>query len=447
MKIKIHHQLSGNIMLACLIASAAVGAVLVAYLQLGQSSQKLSDRSQKWNLALPVAEAGLEEALSHLNTIGNASLVNNGWTLNSSGNLKGKGLTASTYVRTRSLGSNSFYEVGINFVGTKHRTNSITVVSSGYVRDSLSTNYISRTITGTIGLTNFVFTKAIIAKKHIRLGKGTLIDSFDSLSTSYSTKGDYDATKRKDNAGIATVSEKKNGIKIDKTKVYGDASTSHDGKGNKGDVEFKNNGTLGDTNWITAGNINGQPGKISHGYQYDFAEVKAPWTGGALPPIAGKVGKIDAQYVLGTGNYEVGKVDLKKPMVVTGNAVLYVTGDFKASEDIIILTNASLRLYMGGGKFEIKDKNVVLNDGDATQFQYYGLKSNKTLKIKKKGADLSGIIYAPNTKINIDGDSDIIGSIVGKCVHIKHNGQFHYDEAITKRPTEFDNYVLQNWTE
>ena len=168
--------------------------------------------------------------------------------MNSSGKKLGKGWFNTTYFKSRTLDSNSFYEVGINFVGTKHRTNSITVVSSGYVRDSLSTNYIERTLTGTIGLTNFLFTKAIIAKKHIRLGKGTLVDSFDSLDSNYSTGGDYVAAKRKSTAGIATISEKKNGIKIDKTKVYGDASTSHDGKGNKGDVEFKNNGTLGDTN-------------------------------------------------------------------------------------------------------------------------------------------------------------------------------------------------------
>ena len=134
-------------------------------------------------------------------------------------------------------------------------------------------------------------------------------------------------------------------------------------------------------------------------------------------------------------------------MIVTGNAVLYVTGDFKASEDIIINDGASLKLYMSGSKFEVTDKNVVMNGGDATQFQYYGLPSNKTIKLKKHDATFTGIIYAPSAKVMIEGGSDVIGSIVGKCVHLKHAGQMHFDEGINTRGTEADAYALRTWTE
>ncbi len=405
MKIRINRKLAGNIMIGVLIVTAAVGVVMVAYLQLGQSSQKLTDRSQTWNLALPVAEAGLEEALTHLNSSKDGNLACNGWTGNGTtttlpGNKgKGKGsgkatvvvVSSTVYERSRTLSTNAYYEVGIYFKGTKHRTNVVTIDSTGYVRDALTGNYISRTITGNVGMTNYIFSKAIIAKNHIRLGKGPLVDSFDSLNATYSTSGDYDAKKRKNNAGIATVNDKKNAIKIEDTKVYGDASTSNDGKGNNGDVEFKGKGTLGDITWVDGGKTGAQAGKITHNYQYDFIPVSPPWTGGGVPPTGGKVGKVNYQYILSTGNWQLGKVDLKEPMIVTGDAVLYVTGDLKANEDIIINSGASLRLYMGGKKFEGKDKGITLNGGDATQM--------------------------------------------------------HYDEAITKRPTDLDIYVLNSWTE
>ena len=384
MKIQLHSKSEGSIMLACIVVAAAVGVVLVGYLQFGQTSQSLAIRSQKWNLALPVAEAGMEEALTQLNYTKGGNLAANGWTAN--GSIIGKGgktVINNAYVRTRVLSPDAYYEVGISMSGTKHRTNPVTISATGYVREALTTNYIARTITGTIGLTNQVFTKAIIAKKHVRMGKSSLVDSFDSLDNAYSTGGKYDAKKNKATAGVATVSDKKNAIQVDKTKIYGDAATSNDGKDKPGGIEFKGNGTLGDKTWVDTGNLGLQSGKLTHDFQYDFAPVEPPWTGGAIPPAGGKVGKTDYQYILGTGNYQLGKVDLKKPMIVTGNAVLYVTGDFKIEEDIVIQNNASLTLYMGGKNFEVKDKNVLMNNGDATQFRYYGLNLSSSLPFKK----------------------------------------------------------------
>lgn len=451
MNIRFHRKLGGNILLVCLFTTAALGVVLVGYLQLGQSNEKFTARSQAWNLALPVAEAGVEEALTQLNNtkINGASLVSNGWSKNGGGgNSSGKGNGKgngngngnAAYIRSRTVSPESYYDVGIDVSGTKNKD--ATITSTGFVRAPNATNYISRTVTGTFSRTNFIFAKAIIAKKHIRIGKGSLVDSFDSTSSTYSTKGAYDATKRKAGGSVATVSEKKNGIKIEDTKVYGDASVA-DG----GNVEFKGNGTLGDPTWVNAGNKGAQTGTISTGYQYDFAPIKAPWTSGGVPPSGGKLGTTNYQYILGTGNWELGKVDLQAPMIVTGNAVLYVTGDFKASENIVINSAANLTLYMAGSKFEITDKNITLNGGNATQFQYYGLPSNKTFKFKKHDAAFTGIVYAPNAKVMIDGNSDVIGSIIGKCVHLKHAGEMHFDEGINSRGTEADVYALKTWSE
>ena len=95
-----------------------------------------------------------------------------------------------------------------------------------------------------------------------------------------------------------------------------------------------------------------------------------------------------------------------------------------------------------------KGNTVSINgEGDPTRFQYYGLAKNKEVKIKKKGADVSGVLYAPSARVLIEGQNGWIGSIVGKCVHLKHDGALHFDEAINKNGTEFDLYVIHSWKE
>jgi len=418
----------GKVLILCVFTAAVVGVVLVSFLQLGQSHENYVARSQSWNLALPAAEAGLEEALTHLNYAKSKSLESNGWIKEKDG-----------FSKKRVLNSAEYYQVKLNTDKKK-----ATVTSTGYVRAPLSTNYISRTVVVTATKTNMIYSKAMIGRKHIRAGKGTLIDAYDSTDSKYSTGGKYDAAKRKDNADIASSSTKKNSISVEKTKVYGSADT-----GASGGVEFKNNASLGDATWVNGGKVGGQPGKVTSEFVYDYPPVEAPFTSG-VPPSGGMYGKVDAQYVLTSGNWQLGTVSLKKPLVVATNAtaVLYVTGDFKAEANIVISPGATLKLYMAGHKFEVKDKDVSINDNDPSRFQYYGLPSNKDVRFSKKGETaMSGLIYAPNAKIKMEGENDFYGSIVGKCIHMKHNGAFHYDDSLRSKETDFDIYIVDGWSE
>jgi hypothetical protein len=419
----------GKILIFCVFTMAAIGMVLVSYLKLSSTHQLLVARSQNWNAALPVAEAGIEEAMTQINWNRGLNLASLGWTVAGSG-----------YTKTRHLDSNGFYTVSIQPSGTH-----FLITSTGRQRTPPGTNYVARTIEAEATRTNMIFTKALIAKKHIRAGHGTLIDSFDSTDSKYSSGGVYTASKRKDNASIAATSSKHNAVRVDKTKIYGMGSTSP-----QGTFEFKNGAALGDTKWVDGSNAGGQSGKIDDDFTYDFPLVKAPWTSGGLPPAGGDYKGTDYQYILTSGNWQLGKVDLSKPVIVTSNstAVLYVTGDFKADQDIIIEKGAKLILYMAGHKFEVAGKKIEVdvNKGNATQFQYYGLESNKEVRIKKNG-NLTGVIYAPHAKVKIEGTDDVVGCVVGKCVHFKHDGQMHFDEAINKLGTVMDLYALSSWKE
>lgn len=440
MKISFSSREQGKVILLCLFTMIAVGVVLASYLSLGSNHQVLSTRSQVWNIALPVAEAGLEEGITQLNWTLGLNLDTNGWTMISG--KKGKNGNG-TYVKIRQLTADSYYKVSI-YENNKRPT----VTSIGYARAPLSTNYISRTLVADLTKTNVIFTKAMIARKHIRCGKGTVIDSFDSSDNNYSASGKYVASKRKATASVAATSNKKNAIKIDNTKVYGDATVTP-----KGNVEFKNSGALGDAAWVDGGNLAAQSGKIDQTFYYEFPAVKEPWTAGTgtAPTAGAKYRGVENQYLLDTGNYELsGSITLSKPLIVTTNAtaILYLRGDFKASADIILSKGATLKIYMGGRKFTLDDRNVTVNDNNASQFQYYGLPSNKEIQMKKKGDNaFTGVIYAPNAKIKIEGGNDFMGSVIGKCVHLKHDGGFHFDEALWGADFDYDMFLLTAWKE
>src|SRR5689334_7688234 len=66
---KSHHPLGeqGAILLASLFVVGVLGITLGSYLLLVRNDYVLTARSQSWNAALAVAEAGAEEALAQLN--------------------------------------------------------------------------------------------------------------------------------------------------------------------------------------------------------------------------------------------------------------------------------------------------------------------------------------------------------------------------------------------
>src|SRR5215471_3086020 len=68
---------SGSVLVGALIFAMVIAWCLVSYLWLVQNSDQTVARAQRWNAALAIAEAGVEEAMSQLNS--GSSLSANGW--------------------------------------------------------------------------------------------------------------------------------------------------------------------------------------------------------------------------------------------------------------------------------------------------------------------------------------------------------------------------------
>jgi len=83
MKIKTNKQPQGSMLLVTMLTAFIVGMALASYLTLVSVQNQSTLRSQSWNSAVPVMEAGVEEALTALQYYGTTNLASGGWTLNS----------------------------------------------------------------------------------------------------------------------------------------------------------------------------------------------------------------------------------------------------------------------------------------------------------------------------------------------------------------------------
>src|SRR6267142_3409652 len=105
---------AGNTLVVVLVIAGLLTAAMGTYLNLTMTEHQTVKRSMGWNAALPMAEAGIEEALSHLNRNTN-NWTADGWTTNS----------AMEYVGpSRSLGDGSY---SVSFSG---RQGALVVITS-----------------------------------------------------------------------------------------------------------------------------------------------------------------------------------------------------------------------------------------------------------------------------------------------------------------------------
>src|SRR5439155_11333219 len=122
------HQ-KGNVLLIALATTSIMGLTLASYLTLTSSQNVNTSRGQSWNLAIPVAEAGIEEALTQLYYNSITNLTANNWTY-----------STGQYTKQRSLDGTNYYKVQIQ------ANVNPTITAQGFVRLPMSKNKISRRV-------------------------------------------------------------------------------------------------------------------------------------------------------------------------------------------------------------------------------------------------------------------------------------------------------------
>lgn len=452
-------------MLISLMTSGLVGFTLFAYLNLLKTQHLTVTRSQLWNGLLPVVEAGLEDALTHLRVNGPQTLQCDGW--QQAGPL--------FYVH-RSFGEGAYVVTISNWTSSLTSCRPV-IESRGYLpvpwvaaglsdwfvaqvgAASFSRNCLVRAVRVTARPQGF-FTKAIAAARGITLNGAVETDSFDSEDPAASTEGRYDPAKARDRGDVAT------NFKGDRTlyargdvKIRGRVST-----GPGGTAVLEGNAAAGSRAWIAAGQTGIQPGWYRDDMNVSFPDVQVPFSGGSFTPQSGWHQGTNYTYLLGSGDYALEDLTLagSQKMLVTGRARLHVSGRVNLSGQayLAIAPGASLELYVGRASstgsstlVNITGQGVLNQTGKAHNFALYGLSNCLSVTLGSTSA-FSGVIYAPRatlTMTNLTASPvQVVGSTVTAAVNIRGRYQFHYDESLASLGLDrgfLKGFVVTSWQE
>jgi hypothetical protein len=451
MRITIHaaRRQQGNVLLVTLLTCALVGFGLASYLVLVSSQNHSVMRSLAWNSAIPLVEAGAEEALTQLYYNGITNLSANGWEATSE--------YGGSYYKRRQLGD-SYFEAFIT------PTDPPVIHCHGYVPVPLQPGtFVGMILANVIGgdtartpgyvkrrvrLTtrnDALFAKGLVAKGQINLnGNNVSTDSFDSEDPNYSDNGKYPAGaanrhKVKDKGDVATNSGLINSLDVGNADIKGHVAT-----GPGGTVAIGPNGAVGDKNWVESGRKGIQPGYVTDDMNVDFKPVQEFNRSYTTPG-----GNSEYTYVLGTETYQLSSFSGK--VLVEGKAVLHVTHsiNFSGNDLIEIAPGGSLEIFMSGASASFAGNATWNENGSALNLQYWGLPGNTSVSISGNGS-FTGTIYAPSAHLTLNGGGkdnyDFVGASISQTVSMNGKVQFHYDEALERLGPD-RGYVVNSWNE
>jgi len=371
---------------------------------------------------MPVLEAGVEEALAHLHTDSNNPTAN-GW---SSTNVAG----ATGYWRTRTNSDGSYFFTTVY----NYTSNNPIIYSAGFVPSPMASGYISRLVRVLASNSPTTFGAAIAANGQISLSGGAGADGYDSSKGPYST-----VSNRTANGKVVTNGKSSKTISISSGHIYGSAVT-----GPGGTVYASGSGTIGDASW-NASSTGIQPGSTNNNMNVAFPSNSPP-SGPYLPVITTSINSSNIIF-LSSATYQTTDVtgisDKTKPMIVTGNAVLWITGDLTVSGSgyIYLMPGASLKLYVAGTA-TVSGGGVVNGTGVPANFSYIGLSSNTSLTYSGS-ADFVGTINAPQADLTVSGGASVYGAVLVNSANISGGAGVHYDTALGGTP----GLVVIGWAE
>jgi len=411
MKIRASRE-AGNTLLVVLLITGMLVAATGTYLDLIMQEHSTVKRSLSWNAAMPMAEAGIEEVLSHLNRNTNNYLAD-GWTTN--------------YARERTLGHGSY---SVSFSGNPGSL--VLITSTGSI--TTATSVISRTVRVTaLTRKDFKFPGLSVV---INFGGTFHADSYDSGDTNASTLGMYDKTKAGDQARIESP-----GTGFD---LGGNATVAgFVASGPKGTVTSSGSTSVGDRSWVRSNKKGIQPGHFTNDCTFTFPAVQAPYDSGDLPGT-NNVSGTNYDYVLDAGQYYASNLNSTVyggTMLVKDTSTIYVTGNI-ALNKIVFAPGARLDFYVGAPAITFAP---TLVGATAPQFTIFALPSCLSLTLNSSTV-FYGLIYAPSTDLVAAGGAQISGAIVGKSFHCNGTFDFHFDLAFNKPRTDPPVKIL-SWTE
>jgi hypothetical protein len=442
---------SRNAASTLLVVIMFVGILTVglgSYLALTSNENQSVFRSRSWNAAMPLAEAGIEEAMSQIQ-INALNYSADGWT-NAGPNF---------YTRRRDVGNDYFIT---SIQGTA--TNGLTLSSTGFVQsvsitdhgnyNSVASSYVSRAVQVTAQLSEYPVPVGIVAKTSLSFGGNLGVDSYDTQtlatsSTNTSAIGMYDSTKKSALAFVGCVSSAPLALSGNEH-IYGYAASG------VGALSPTANGSASIGDFSQTKGV--EAGYVTNNFYIALPDVVAPYSS-ANPPtaVSTNLHGQTCNYFLNGGNYMISSI-AGKYIYVANNSILYVTGDAAAARITFATTAtnaAKLDLYVGGTSLPVVPLyNELTNSGGTytlsqavapAQLKLLGMNSCTNLSMTGNSS-LLGCIYAPHVNFKAQGNANVYGSFTVDTFSCGGTFKFHYDLGLSNAVSKTTLRIL-SWAE
>jgi hypothetical protein len=406
----------GNVLIMTLVFFGIVALTTAGYLSLARSRTLIRARSLAWNSAIPVAEAGIEEAFTHIKHDSAASTAN-GWMPGTNGG-------QPVLTKSRTFPDGSYFAVKLY--------GATNIYSTGFVPAPLNPGqYISRIVKIT-GFYPPLINVAFAAVYSIQMdGDGLASNSFDSSKTNLSTDGHYDPSKTSTNGNVASVN---------------------------GPVDFGNHSIAGNlylgpdvvNSSVSSSQVSGQ---IYNDFNVSFPDAELPATLWSAAPIPTMVAGSMVQNFTSSGDYFT--ADSNDNILVQPGVTVRLRVDatsFSPNDVHILETNGvsgTLIIYQVSGSCNLRGSNSPdVDSGRARNFWYYGLPGVTSITYGGNSS-FTGVIYAPGADLKLNGGGaniGLIGSSITKTIAMNGHYDFHFDEdLLTSGPSR--GFVLDSWRE
>jgi hypothetical protein len=410
------------VLIVALLVSALIALGLASYLNLNLSSTRLAKRTFNSYAALNLAETGTEEAVWSFNRASaGAADAWTGWA--------GTGAPAWQKFTGFDFGNRTTGWVKVyvddRSPGSSGRPKIIAQSSIAAAADTPVTKMLEVTLRR-----RSAFANALVAKESIVFsGPNTSVDAWNSDpdGNPLTPPVDYSSAIRTDRGSIATAAVINSAMILNDAHIWGFVATG----GAPPDVGV--NGTIRGAD--TPGGVQIDPRRIATDFNASFNPVAAPSDGTLLASIPAVLGTAGA-----ATRWRATQLSLtaSETLTILGDVTLILTQSSGAdavrvtgNASIVVPAGSTFALYVEGGVL-IAGRGLANANVQPLTCQIWGTNTSaagQTLHIAGNGA-LRSVIYAPHGDVNINGNGDVMGSIVARSIRLTGNAAFHYDEAL-----------------
>lgn len=425
----------GTVLIVTLLVLALLALGVGSYLSLNLNTSRLARLSYQQNAAFHLAEAGAEEGLWSFNQAhsGNAAAWN-GWTV--------QGTAAWRKLDNFDLGGNSRGTIQVYTTNTSPAAGSSPRVVALARIETPGLPASTRMLEITLGRRSF-FANGIVARDKVKFsGANTTVDSWNSDPDNNPATAavPYGTTVRNDRGSIATLAVENTAMLINHASVWGRVATGG------GTPEVGTHGSIRGAD--TPEGVRIDPSRVTTDFSADLPVLTAPLDGTPLATVGATLGTAGS-----ATRWRIAGIALNgsKTLTILGDVTLILTAttgsalDVTGNASIIIPAGSSLTVYVEAG-LKIAGNGVANGNHRPVTCRIYGTStSGQSIHVAGNGA-LKAVVYAPHADVQVNGNGDIMGAVVGATITFTGNAAFHYDESLA---AEADNapFGITRWRE